>query len=85
MPEPLPFSLHRLPTQTPKSGITESSLQTTASPTTQCIKKNTRQVLRLFYLLGKKESNRYPNTNHLTLQQVFFLNSTTCRKNVSFS
>lgn len=37
MPEALPFSLHPLPTQTPKSGKTESSLQTTASSTTKCI------------------------------------------------
>ena len=56
MPESLPFSLHPLPTQTPKSGKTDSSLQTTASPTTQCILKNTRQVLRLFYLLEKKKN-----------------------------
>ena len=70
MPEPLPFSLHRLPTQTPKSGKTESSLQTTASPTTQCIKKNTRQVLRLFYLLGKKLSTNLMSVFLISTNEV---------------
>lgn len=48
-------------------------------------KKNTRQLLKTVLFTGKKESNSYPNTNHITFQQVFSLNSTTCRKNVYFS